>query len=149
GRRVNGRRSRSHATARRAAIDAVAASRIIASRGRRLRAALALRRRVSQLDLARRVCGPACAGRASPKLSPALPPGQRRAQRAEPCGQPPLRLREPGERQYRNGSLSPRNPTDRRANGLALLGSHLLWPGWGYVDLNHGPLPYQGSALTD
>jgi hypothetical protein len=20
---------------------------------------------------------------------------------------------------------------------------------WGYVDLNHGPLPYQGSALTD
>jgi hypothetical protein len=22
----------------------------------------------------------------------------------------------------------------------------LLW--WGYVDLNHGPLPYQGSALT-
>ena len=19
---------------------------------------------------------------------------------------------------------------------------------WGYVDLNHGPLPYQGSALT-
>ena len=23
----------------------------------------------------------------------------------------------------------------------------LTW--WGYVDLNHGPLPYQGSALTD
>jgi hypothetical protein len=26
------------------------------------------------------------------------------------------------------------------------LGSGDVW--WGYVDLNHGPLPYQGSALT-
>ena len=25
-------------------------------------------------------------------------------------------------------------------------GVTLTW--WGYVDLNHGPLPYQGSALT-
>jgi hypothetical protein len=28
---------------------------------------------------------------------------------------------------------------------------HLTWgnAGWACVDLNHGPLPYQGSALTD
>ena len=30
--------------------------------------------------------------------------------------------------------------------GLTELSGQALW---GYVDLNHGPLPYQGSALTD
>src|SRR6185437_4266368 len=39
-------------------------------------------------------------------------------------------------------------PTGSKASSRATVGpgSHIRW--WGYVDLNHGPLPYQGSALT-
>jgi hypothetical protein len=32
----------------------------------------------------------------------------------------------------------------RRCDAIGVV---VIW--WGYVDLNHGPLPYQGSALTD
>ena len=42
-------------------------------------------------------------------------------------------------------SLFPRRDDERPR---LRLDCHGLLPGWGYVDLNHGPLPYQGSALT-
>jgi hypothetical protein len=65
----------------RAAIDAAAASWTIASNSDGC-ALTGTARRVSRFDLRpARLCGPACAGRASPRLSPALTPGQRRRRR--------------------------------------------------------------------
>lgn len=46
--------------------------------------------------------------------------------------------------------LSTGSAHSKRSPGTGLL--RISLPGvdwWGYVDLNHGPLPYQGSALTD
>src|SRR5262249_23266564 len=84
GERLSGQwpgKARSHATARKAAIDAAAASWTLDRREGRPRAASDIAW-PGEPDL---VCavgyGPACAGRASARLSPALTPGQRRRRR--------------------------------------------------------------------
>jgi hypothetical protein len=37
---------------------------------------------------------------------------------------------------------------DKSHDSRAVVMAFALLIKWGYVDLNHGPLPYQGSALT-
>lgn len=66
------------ATARRAATNAVSASWTIAGRGRRLCAVPVCVTYGAALISVSCACGPACDGRASPRLSPALTPGRRR-----------------------------------------------------------------------
>jgi len=72
---------RSHATARRAAIDAVAASWTIAGRGRRLCAVPVQRDAWSRLNHRALRVWPGVRRAASPRRSPALTPGQRRRRR--------------------------------------------------------------------
>jgi hypothetical protein len=39
-------------------------------------------------------------------------------------------------------------PTSSRAISRPTIGPDSRFGWWGYVDLNHGPLPYQGSSAT-
>src|SRR5262249_52693978 len=108
GRRVQGRRSRSHATAPR-------------GRPRRGDRELDNRRRGRRF----------CAAPSSVSFGPLICPCLRSAARRAPGG--------PGER--------PNGGPRRNRPGIKSLTCCYGW--WGYVDLNHGPLPYQGKMTIE